>query len=357
MNAEESSSRGRRAGIAGLLAALALVLYWPTGGFEFLSYDDPDYVTGNRQVVAGLSAEGARWAFGFHASNWHPLTWLSHMLDVELFGVAAGPMHHVNAGLHALNAALLFLALVALTRRTWPALIVAALFAVHPLRVQAVAWISERKELLSSTCFLALLLAYARHVRRPSTATHAGLFVLMALGCMAKPMLVTAPFVLLLLDVWPLRRFGSPASDAPEALGASARKLWLEKLPLLAVAALTAVLTVLAQREGGAIGDIAALPLAERVWSAGIGVLAYLRATVWPAGLAAFYPHPALTGASLVLPGLAGLALVAVVSVGAWPARGRSGPLFTGWFWFRGMRVPGRGLVLVGDQAWADRYA
>jgi hypothetical protein len=206
MNAAESPPRGRLAGIAGLLAALTFALYLETGGFEFLNYDDPDYVSANPVVAEGLSAHGLRWAFGFHAANWHPLTWLAHMLDVELFGLAAGPMHLVNAGLHALNAALLLLALAGLTRRLAPSLLVAVLFAVHPLRVQCVAWVSERKELLASAFFFALLLAHGRYARTRGRGAWLAALACLALGVMAKPMLVTAPFVLLLLDAWPLGR-------------------------------------------------------------------------------------------------------------------------------------------------------
>jgi len=248
---------------------------------------------------------------------------------------------------------LLFLALAALTRTLWPGLIVAALFAAHPLRVQSVAWIAERKELLASAFFFGLLLAYARYARRGGPGAYLLVLFLFALGCMAKPMLVTAPFVLLLLDVWPLGRLG-PAGVAPAP---PASRVLLEKLPLLAVTAGSCVLTWLAQRAGGALGELEALSVSERLWTAGGGVLAYLRATIWPAGLAAFYPHPLLTGASLVGPGALGLALAALGSALALLGRRRAPAFFSGWFWFLGMSVPVLGLVQVGDQAWADRYA
>ena len=350
MNAAESPPRGRLAGVAALLAALTLALYARTGGFEFLNYDDPDYVSQNEVVAGGLSAAGVRWAFGFHAANWHPLTWLAHMLDVELFGLEPGPMHLVNAALHALNAALLLLALAELTRRLVPSLLVAALFAVHPLRVECVAWISERKELLASAFFFALLWAYGRHARTRGRASYLTALACLALGCMAKPMLVTAPFVLLLLDVWPLGRW-------PRGAGARAvRALVVAKLPFFAVACTAGVLTWLAQRAGGAVGELEVLPLAARLENAGAGVLSYLRAFVWPAGLAAFYPHPRLTGEDVLVRGLAGAALALGLSLVAWRMRAALPALFTGWFWFLGMLVPVIGLVQVGDQAWADRY-
>jgi tetratricopeptide (TPR) repeat protein len=351
MNRVESFARGRFLGAACLLAVLAFALYAETGSFEFLNYDDPDYVSRNPAVARGLSLDGARWAAGFHAANWHPLTWLSHMLDVQLFGLEPGPMHVVNAVLHALNAGLLFLALSALTLRFWPSLLVAALFAVHPLRVQVVAWIAERKELLASAFFFALLGAYARYARTRGRAAYAAVVAFLALGCMAKPMLVTAPFVLLLLDAWPLARLGAnPPAE-------SAARVWLEKLPLFAIAAASCSLTVLAQRAGGALGELAALSFADRLWTAGTGVLEYLRSCAWPSGLAAFYPHPLLTGGGVLVTGAIGLAVVLALSLAAWVLRRRAPALFTGWFWFIGMLVPVLGLMQVGDPAWADRYA
>ncbi len=358
MNREEPVARGRCLGAACLLAVLTFGLFASTTSFEFLNYGDPDYVTENPVVSRGLSADGARWAFGFHAGNWHPLSWLSHMLDVELFGLAPGPMHGVNAGLHALNAGLLLLALVGLTRHFWPSLLVAVLFAAHPLRVQCVAWIAERKELLASACFFGLLIAYARYARTRGLWAYVSVVTLLILGCMAKPTLVTAPFVLLLLDVWPLGRLrATPQPDTP-----SHSRVLLEKVPLILVVAASCVVTVLAQRAGGALGDLAALSVVERISTAGTGVLAYLRASVWPSGLAVFYPNPLLgfggptRGGSVLASGLSGVALILVVSLGVWLLRPRCPALFTGWFWFLGMLVPVLGLVPVGDHAWADRY-
>ncbi len=353
MYAAESPPRGRLAGVAGLLAALAFVLYLPSGGFAFLNFDDPDYVTRNPGVLGGLSQANVRWAFGFHAANWHPLTWLSHQLDVELFGLDSSAMHRVNAGLHALGAALLFLALVELTRRRGASLLVAALFAVHPLRVQCVAWVAERKELLASVFFFGLLLAYGRYARSRGRGAYLTALACLALGCMAKPMLVTAPFVLLLLDSWPLGRGRGPTNPRGEPV----RRLLLEKLPFLALAAASAVLTWRAQQAGGAVGELAALPLLERLGTAGGGLLFYLRASAWPAGLAAFYPHPVLLGHGVLVSGLLGAVVLGLGCALAWRAR-RGAPAFlVGWLWFLGMLVPVIGLVQVGDQGWADRYA
>ncbi|MSR61465.1 MAG: tetratricopeptide repeat protein [Planctomycetes bacterium] len=348
MIAEETPARGRVLWAALLLAALTFVLYLPVGGFEFLNFDDPDYVTANPVIARGLSAEGLRWAFGFHAANWHPLTWVSLMADADRFHGASGAMHLENAGLHALGAALLFAALVALCARFWPSFVVAALFAAHPLRVQCVAWVSERKELLAAVCFFGLLLAYARYARTRGRGAYLATLALLALGLMAKPTLVTAPFVLLLLDLWPLKRTQN---------GATWRGLVLEKLPHLALAAGSCVLTLLAQRAGGAVGDLSQLSLLERVWSAGSGLLAYLRATLWPAELTFFYPHPLLIGQNVLATGVAGVVLALGVSALAWRSRACCPAFFSGWFWFLGMLVPVLGLVQVGDQAWADRYA
>lgn len=346
MHAEESSTRGRRLGLACLLAAAAFALYWSVGSFDFVNLDDPEYVQANPIVGQGLTLDGVAWACGFQAANWHPLTWLSHMLDVELFGASAEPAgayHLVNAALHALASAVLFLALAALSTRLWPSLIAAGLFAAHPVRVECVAWISERKELLAALCFFLMLLAYASHARGNRKSGYWLALLFLALGLMAKPVLVTAPFVLLLLDVWPLGRMGKQA--------------WLEKLPFFALALAASVATFLAQRAGGAVGELGALPFSERLAPAAAGVFQYLRVSVWPSGLAAFYPHPALTGASVTVTALLGLGLMLAGSLAAALSYRCCGALFTGWFWFLGMLVPVIGLVQVGDQAWADRYA
>ena len=368
------------------IAALSIatfLAYARVGGFEFLNYDDPDYVTKNPIVQEGLTLAGLRWAFtSFHAANWHPLTWLSHMLDVELFGLDAGGHHRVNLLLHATNAALLFLMLRSLTRSFWPSFVVAALFALHPLRVQSVAWIAERKDLLSSSFFFATCLAYGRYARSPRAASYAIVVALFALGLLAKPMLVTVPFVLLLLDYWPLGRLGSlrsgpsfvarapapahpslapthPGSVPARTAGAPAGyRLVAEKLPLLVLAAASCVVTWSAQHAGRAVGSIEALPLLERIGNAALAYVAYLRLSVWPAELAVFHPHPSLLANGNVLgPGLgAGLVLV-LVSFAFVCLRRRLPQVLVGWLWFLGMLVPVIGIVQVGVQAYADRYA
>ena len=374
MSLERSSNdRGRVLIVALLLVAGVVASYAGVASHEFVTYDDPQYVVQNPYVNGGLSTENLKWAFTrSHSSNWHPLTWLSHQLDCELFDLRAGSHHVVNLGLHALNAVLLLLALRALTNRLVPSAMVAALFAFHPLRVESVAWISERKDLLSGAFFLLALGAYARHARRPSTRRLALALALFALGLLAKPMLVTVPFVLLLLDVWPLGRFGGTAASAvlpslapthPGSMpGETVRarggfRLFLEKLPFFVLAALSSVVTVIAQRAGGSLSSFEAIPLGARVANAPVAVGAYLAQTFWPARLAYFYPHPALVGRTQALAALASALFLTAVSVLAWRIRQRQPHVFVGWFLFLGMLVPVLGLVQVGEQARADRYA
>ncbi len=352
--------------LAALLLLTTVLVYAPVAGFEFLTYDDPDYVTRNPWVLQGPSWAGLRWAFlnDGHASNWHPLTWLSHMLDVRWFGLEAGRHHLVNAALHALDAALLFVALRALTRALWSSALVAALFALHPLRVESVAWISERKDLLAGLFFCLLLLAYSRHARRPDLASDALLLALLALGLMAKPMLVSVPFVLLLLDWWPLGRFRGGTAEAPLVgsidRGRSGRGLLLEKLPLLLLAALSSAVTLWSQERGGSLHSLETIPLSARLANAPLACVGYLSRSFWPAGLAYFYPHASLVAPerpSWDLRAFAALALLLGVSVLAWRLR-RSRPwLLVGWLWFLGMLAPVIGLVQVGEQSRADRYA
>ncbi|MEW6072036.1 MAG: tetratricopeptide repeat protein [Planctomycetota bacterium] len=347
-------SRARLLGAALLLAALAFALYARTGSFAFVGIDDESYVGGNPPVTAGLTAAGVRWAFtAVHSSNWHPLTWLSHMLDVELFGLDAGAHHLVNAALHAAGTALAFLALAALTRQNGPSFVVAALFAVHPTHVESVAWIAERKDVLSGVSAMLVLLLWAGYARRPSAGRYAAVAAALALGLLAKPMLVTLPFVLLLLDLWPL---GRGTSGGRRGMG----RLVLEKLPLLALAAASSAVTFLVQSAGGATRSLDAVPLAARAANAAASVLAYLGAIFWPARLAVFYPHPAIVHpdrlGGLYLAGAAGALAIAALTWLAARSFRRAPYLLVGWLLFLGMLVPVSGLVQVGLQARADRY-
>ena len=344
-------SDGRSALLVSLALALAVLLaYAEVGSFAFVRYDDPDYVLANPAVRSGLSWSGVAWAFtAAHASNWHPLTWLSHMLDVQCFGLAPAGHHWTSVALHALAAVLCFLALRALTLRTWASACVAFLFALHPLRVESVAWVSERKDVLSGCAFFALLLAYACYARAPSAPRYALVLACLALGLMAKPMLVTAPFVLLLLDVWPLDRLTRDRRTP----------VILEKLPLLVLAALACGVTLWSQRKGGALSTLEFLPLEARLANAPVAVLRYVAHFVWPRDLAYFYPHPFLVGpraSPWSATALLALAGVVVASLAAFAARRRLPAVFVGWSWFLGMLVPVIGIVQVGEQALADRY-
>jgi Flp pilus assembly protein TadD len=327
----------------GLAAAVFLVYGW-VAGHELVAYDSRPYLTENPWVLRGLSLEGLRWAFtSAHAANWHPLTWLSLMLDVELFGLAPGLIALENVAWHAANAVLLFLALERMTGAAGRSLFVAALFALHPLHVESVAWIVERKDVLSAFFGLVSLLAWLRWTRGERRRDLALAVFLFALSLLAKPMLVTWPFVLLLLDRWPLRR---------SSLGA--RRLVLEKLPFFTLAAGSAVATLLAQRAGGAVQSLANLPLASRLANAALAYAAYLAKTFWPVKLAFYYPHDAVR-ASGVTVGLACLGLAAATAL-AFRLRRAAPYLLVGWLFFLGTLVPVIGLVQVGGQAFADRY-
>jgi len=333
------------------LAGVVVLLYGQVAHHEFVTLDDRPYVYENPRVKGGLTAENVAWAFtAFHEGNWHPLTWLSHMVDAELWGLAPGPHHLTNVLLHALNAVLLFLALVVLTGATWRSALVAALFAVHPLRVESVAWVAERKDLLAGLFWILTLLAYAKYARSPSRGRFASVAALLALGLMAKPMLVTLPLVLLLLDVWPLGRW-------PEKTLA---ELAREKLPLLALSALSSVITAAAQKGGGAVLSLQKIEVGARVANALVSCGAYLLDTVYPARLAVLYPHPALVAAewasSLFAAAIGAAVLLAGITWGVW-RQGRRRPYLTvGWLWYLGTLVPVIGFVQVGIQARADRY-
>ncbi len=341
-----------------LLVALALLLYGRTSGFEFVNYDDTEYVTDNPPVLQGLTEPGVRWAFtATHTGNWIPLTWMSHMLDVELFGTWAGGHHLVNALLHAINAVLLFLALRALSSRAGPSLAVALLFCVHPQRVESVAWISERKDLLAGTFFFASLLLYARYARKPGWSKNLALAVLLLLGLSSKSMLVSLPFVLCLLDVWPLGRWKSDASPTERAWPGRLREKWL----LFVIAAAFAARTFLAQDQQGAVSELTGLSIGQRLANAGLSGWNYLLQTLWPFELAVFYPHPVFAADNLMtelyVPGFAALALFLVGIYLALRWMSRVPEISVGYLWFLGMLVPVIGLVQVGEQSHADRYA
>jgi tetratricopeptide (TPR) repeat protein len=340
-------------GTAAAIAAGAFLLYARAAGNGFVTLDDGDYVVSNPRVAAGLSWDGILWAFGtFHGSNWHPLTWLSHMLDVEGFGLAPGPHHLMSAAIHAASAALLFLFWRSATRAWGASAFVAALFAAHPLRVESVAWAAERKDVLSGLFWMLTLIAYGEYARRGGTARFLAALCAFAAGLLAKPMLVTLPFVLLLLDAWPLGRLADRSR---------LRRAVMEKLPFLALAAASSAVTLAAQASGGAMGTLETIPLSARLANAAASYLWYLGKTFWPSGLGVYYPHPALVepglrGRLLVM-GIAAAAVLAAATVIALRSRRERPHVAVGWLWFVGTLVPVIGVVQVGMQARADRYA
>jgi tetratricopeptide (TPR) repeat protein len=323
---------------------------WPKS-YGFVNYDDDMYVTDNQAVQAGLSFKGVQWAFTQrHGGNWHPLTSLSHMLDCQLYGLWAGGHHLTNVLLHAATAVLLFLVLLRMTGRLWPAAFVAAMFALHPLRVESVVWISERKDVLSGLLFMLTLAAYARFADGPfRVGRYLLVMACLALGLMAKPILVTVPFLLLLLDYWPLGRLANGDKSYSKTIG----RLLLEKVPLLVLSGLSCQATLWAQQRAIA-ENVNSLSVPWRIANALVAYAQYLGQTFWPANMALLYPHPET---SLPMWKLAvAVALLAAISVAVlWWWRKRP-YLLVGWGWYLGMLVPVIGLIQVGSQAMADRY-
>jgi tetratricopeptide (TPR) repeat protein len=336
-------------GVCLSLTALTWVVFGQTLWHDFINYDDPRYVYENTSITSGISIGGVAWAFThIHSMNWHPLTTISHMLDCQLYGLKAGAHHFTNVLLHSIATILLFLTLQYMTGAFWRSAFVAAVFAIHPLRVESVAWIAERKDVLSGVCFMLTLLAYAHYVRAPSIRRYLTVAFVFALGLMSKPMLVTLPFVLLLLDYWPLGRIREGGSK----VGRQVLRLLVEKIPLVALSAVSSLVTFLAQR--GALGWTEQLPILARVSNALLSYVVYMRQMFWPANLAVFYPHPENRVASseiiLAATVLIGITITAII------LRKNAPYLITGWLWYLGMLVPVIGLVQVGWQGHADRY-
>ena len=357
--------------LAAFLALATIALYWPVTRHDFINYDDDLYVTANVHVQNGLTLENLKWAFSSVVlGNWHPVTVLSHMLDCQLFGLQPWGHHLTSLLLHALNTALVFLLLRTLTGAVWRSLLVAALFGWHPLRVESVAWVAERKDVLSAGFGFLSLLCYARYARGTEArsqkaearriASGYGLALLFfACGLMSKPMLVTWPFVMLLLDYWPLKRFaggqlkvtGSPAPNLQPSTFNS--QLLTEKIPFFVLAAAAGLVTYLVQKQEGAVMTVDHFPPGARAGNALMAYGRYLGKTFWPADLAVFYPHPGDWPLAEVL--LAGV-LLAGISALVFVKRRRQPYLLVGWLWFVGTLAPVIGLVQVGEQAMADRY-
>jgi hypothetical protein len=331
--------------ISATLAAITALLYASAGGHSFINYDDHQYITENASVRSGITWQNVLWAFrAGYAANWHPLTWISHMLDCQLFGLNPGPQHLVNVLFHCVNAVLLFLAFFRMTGRLWPCAMVAALFAFHPTHVESVAWIAERKDVLSAFFWLLTLLAYERYTRLPSFLGYTLVAVFVVLGLMAKPMVVTLPCVLILLDFWPLNRLRAPADFW---------RLLLEKIPLFALSFAASVITFLVQRRGGAVISLEDASVLARVGNAMITYLFYLWKIFWPQHLFIPYWYDFTVGPLTLTCVVLVLLFVtfAAIKVGF-----RYRYVAVGWFWFLGTLVPVIGLVQVGSQSAADRY-
>ena len=353
---------GKKIGVAIVIAVIAAVVFAGALSAEFVNYDDPLYVTNNPMVGSGLTVESVEWAFTTgHAGNWHPLTWLSHMLDVELFGLGPRGHHAVSVFIHALNAALMFVVLRLMTGAMAPSAVVALLFAVHPLHVESVAWVAERKDVLSGFFWLAAMLAYWWYAKRPGLARYCAVALLFGCGLIAKPMVVTLPFVLLLIDWWPLGRIQgfTPLSAAlPRRHGKlpqlSPARIVIEKLPLAALSILSGAVTFIVQAGSGSVATLGGYPVTIRLMNAVISYVRYLGKTFSPGHLAVIYPFNA---ERLTIPKTAGALLVIAVITAAVVRLGKKRPyLPVGWFWYLGTLVPVIGIVQVGSQSFADRY-
>ncbi|MBW2569757.1 MAG: tetratricopeptide repeat protein [Deltaproteobacteria bacterium] len=345
--------------LVSLCLIIAIIIpYRQVVNFDFVGYDDALYVTDSLNVQNGFTVKGVKWAFAtFHSANWHPITWLSHMLDCELYGLNPMGHHWTNLQFHIANTLLLFFILQYMTGALWKSAFVAALFALHPLHVESVAWIAERKDVLSAFFGLLSIAAYCRYVENPRIVNYLLIILLLGLGLMAKPMLVTIPFVFLLLDLWPLNRLKfhkNACANAVEFFGFKAilQLVW-EKIPLFVLVTIVSVLTFIAQQSEGAVKALEALSLKTRIANALISYVIYIAKAIWPINLAVFYPYPKdlqmwkAAGAGLLLLGAFFLVFRTM----------KTKPyLFVGWLWYIGTLVPVIGLIQVGEQAMADRY-
>ena len=347
----------RRLLIGPMLVLLTLAVYWPVAEFQFVIIDDPLYVTENPHVLRGLSWDNVDWAImNSDVAMWHPLTWLSLMLDVELFGLQPGGFHLINLLLHIANTLLLYAVLKQMTAAIWQSALVAALFAIHPLHVESVAWITERKDVLSLFFGLWSLWAYTLYARRPSKTWYLLSLSAFTLSVLAKPMLVTLPFLLLVLDCWPLQRVRFSGDDTTPADNPlrSWRLLLIEKIPFLIPAILCSVLTFLTEQHGGALPSLTAYPPAVRLCNAVVVYVLYILQMFWPVNLAVYYPHP---GAAIPMEQVLGAASVlTIITIAAWYARRRHPYLLVGWLWYLGTLLPMIGLVQVGAYRMADRF-
>ena len=348
------------------LAASTAIVYWQVCNFEFINYDDNQYVYENRQVLSGLTADSMAWAFkAGHAGNWHPVTWLSLMLDAQLFGPHPRWFHLVNLLFHIANTLFLFAVLRKMTAALWPSVFVAAAFALHPMHVQSVAWIAERKDVLSTFFLMLSLLAYVSFTQNRSALRYILSLAFFALGLMAKPMLVTVPFILLVLDYWPLNRFASSKqADLSEtkirqqtsiaSKPVSLKQILIEKIPFLVLAAVSSIITYLVQQSSGAVVTGNALGFTARIANASVSYVVYIYKLFWPQNLTIFYPFQ-LGGFAFWQVALC-IVLLLFISIMAIRFANKYKFLAVGWFWFIGTLFPVIGIVQIGQQAYADRY-
>jgi protein O-mannosyl-transferase len=360
--------------LALILTGATLFVYWPVQHNGFVSYDDILYVVENPEVIKGLTEESIAWSFTtFATGNWHPVTWLSHMLDVECYSLNAGGHHWSSLLWHLANTVLLFVLMQVMTGSTGRSSFVAGLFALHPLHVESVAWVSERKDVLCAFFWFATMLAYLWYVRRPSYWRYVSVAVTFLLGLMSKAMIVTLPFVLLLMDYWPLARFREGCDSGKKTARALEKRasmlfrgcasymkgnswntsLFAEKMPLIALSAAFSIVTFFAQKDGGAVRSLDTMPLSVRLANGLLSYVLYLKKMIWPFDLGVFYPHSGMPAPWIIL---AAVLLLSVISLAAVLYRREYPYLLTGWLWYLGTLVPVIGIVQVGSQALADRY-
>ncbi len=357
------SGRSRVLLVCVSLVIATVALYAPTGGYDYIRFDDPRYVSENPFLEDGITFEMIQWAMtSNYKSNWHPLTWMSHGLDIELFGIDPGPHHLMNLLIHVLNTLLVFAFLYSATGQLWRCGFVAGVFAIHPMHIESVAWISERKDVLSTFFGLISLWAYVGYARLGGWRRFTGVFAALFFGLMAKSMVVTLPFVFLLLDYWPLRRMRSPwesAANANDPGRGTVIALVREKVPLFVLVAAASFSSIWAQSAGGALRSSSMIAVSDRVANAVVVYVLYVFKSIWPTGLAVHYPHPNLAiigGSPRPSWQLAGaIALLTTICISTLLLQ-KHRYVFVGWFWFVGMLIPTIGLVQVGTQSHADRY-
>jgi len=365
---DKTANKYLTSGICLILAVSTFAVYWQVHSYDFVSYDDNKYVTDNPNVTAGLTREGIIWALTTgYFSYWHPLTWMSHMVDCELFGLNAGGHHVINLLFHIANTLLLFIVLERMTGGLWQSTFVAAAFALHPLHVESVAWVSERKDVLSGFFWLVTMGAYMRYTRRPGAGRYLLTLAAFAMGLMSKPTVVTLPFVLLLLDYWPLGRFESeqrvkgaeePSRELPNNFfqRRTFYRLVLEKVPFFALSVFSGIVTFFNQRSGEAVVGLQHLSIISRIANAVISYVKYLGKMIWPSRLAVFYPHSSVGAMPVWQIGVSVLVLL-IISLFVIRLFRSHKYLAVGWLWFLGTLVPMIGLVQVGGQGIADRYS